>query len=125
MSEIKKRVLIVEDERMIAKPLGMKLEISGFEIANAYDGDEALAIMEKEKFDIVLLDLMMPKTDGFAVLTELKRRDDPTPVIIASNLNQINDISRALELGVANYYVKSDVTLDEIIAKIKDVLKIA
>lgn len=124
MPETKKKVFIVEDEKLIIKPLAMKLELSGFEVKSANDGGEALAVLEKEKFDIILLDLMMPKVDGFDVLTELQKRGDTTPVIIASNLNQENDVSKALELGVTNYYVKSDITLDEIVQKIKQVLNI-
>lgn len=124
MPEGVKKILIVEDERMIAKMLVMKLQSAGFEVANAYDGGEALAIMEKEKFNLVLLDLMMPRVDGFDVLAELKKRGDMTPVIVATNLNQESDISRVLELGVSNYYVKSDTSLDEIVENIKSVLNI-
>ncbi len=120
----KKRILIVEDERLIAKPLAMKLQLSGFDVKNAYDGEEALAILAQEKFDVILLDLMMPKVDGYDVLSELKIRGDMTPIIVATNLNQENNISRAMELGVVNYYVKSDITLDEIVAKVRGVLGI-
>lgn len=122
MPEILKKVLIVEDERLIAKPLAMKLEMSGFKVSNAYDGTEALLMLEAEKFDIILLDLMMPNVNGFDVLSEMKKKGDKTPVIIASNLNQESDVSRALELGVTSYYVKSDITLDEIVDKIKEAL---
>ena len=125
MPEGVKKILIVEDERMIAKMLVMKLQSAGFEVANAYDGGEALAIMEKEKFNLVLLDLMMPRVDGFDVLAELKKRGDMTPVIVATNLNQESDISRVLELGVSNYYVKSDTSLDEIVENIKSVLNLS
>lgn len=124
MSDILKKVLIVEDERLIAKPLAMKLQISGFEVKNAYDGIEALAMLEAEKFDIILLDLMMPKMNGFDVLAELKKKGNMTPVIIASNLNQESDVMRAIELGVTSYYVKSDITLDEIVEKIREALDI-
>jgi DNA-binding response OmpR family regulator len=124
MPETQKKVLIVEDERLIAKPLTLKLQISGFETKNAYDGEEALAILEKEQFDIILLDLMMPKVDGFGVLAELKKRGNETPVIVATNLNQEADVSRALELGVVSYYVKVDITYDEIVEKIKGTLNI-
>jgi DNA-binding response OmpR family regulator len=125
MPETQKKVLIVEDERLIAKPLTLKMQLSGFATKNAYDGEEALAILEKEKFDIILLDLMMPKKNGFEVLSELKKRGDPTPVIVATNLNQEADVSRALELGVVSYYVKVDITYDEIVEKIKSTLNIA
>jgi DNA-binding response OmpR family regulator len=124
MSEPAKKILIVEDERLIAKPLAMKLQFSGFEVKNAYDGGEALALLEKEKVDLVLLDLMMPRVDGFDVLTEMKKRGDMTPVIVASNLNQEKDVSKALELGVTSYYVKSDTTLDEIVENVKTALNL-
>ena len=125
MPETQKKVLIVEDEKLIVKPLAMKLELSGFEVKVAYNGEEALETLEKEKFDIILLDLMMPKVDGFDVLAALRKKKDRTPVIVASNLNQEGDVSRALELGVTSYYVKSDITLDEIVDKIKEALGMA
>lgn len=109
---------------MIAKPLAMKLQFAGFEVKNAFDGAEALEMLANEKFDLVLLDLMMPKVDGFDVLTQLKERGDMTPVIVASNLSQEKDISRVLELGVTSYYVKTNTTLDEIVSNIKMALNI-
>jgi DNA-binding response OmpR family regulator len=119
-----KKILIVEDEKMIVKPLEMKLKLSGFETGVAYNGEEALAVLEKEKFDLILLDLMMPKVDGFGVLTELKKRGNLTPVIVATNLNQEGDISKALELGVFSYYVKADTSLSEIVDNVKKALQI-
>lgn len=118
-----KKILIVEDERLIIKPLAMKLELAGFEVKSVFNGVEALSVLESEKFDLILLDLMMPLLDGFGVLAELKKRGDMTPVIVATNLNQEKDISRVLELGVTNYYVKSDTTLDEIVENVKKVLR--
>jgi DNA-binding response OmpR family regulator len=116
-----KKVLVVEDEEMIAKPLSMKLGFAGFEVKNAADGQQALDILAQEKFDLILLDLLMPNVDGFSVLTELRNRHNPTPVIVATNLNQPADVSRVFELGCSNYYVKSDTTLDQIVANAKEV----
>ncbi|MDD4901998.1 MAG: response regulator [Patescibacteria group bacterium] len=124
MPEALKKILIVEDERLITKPLAKKLQFAGFEVKAAYDGEEALAVLETEKFDLILLDLLMPRVDGFDVLTELKKRGDLTPVIVATNLNQEKDVSRVLELGVTSYYVKSDTTLDEIVENVKRALNI-
>jgi DNA-binding response OmpR family regulator len=117
-----KKILIVEDEKMIVKPLDMKLKLSGFDTKVANDGEEAMAILDKEKFDLILLDLMMPKMDGFGVLAEMKKRGDMTPVIVATNLNQEGDISKALELGVSNYYVKADTSLSDIVENVKNAL---
>jgi DNA-binding response OmpR family regulator len=123
MSESMKKILIVEDEEGIAKPLAMKLRLSGFEIENAYDGEQALAALGKGKYDLILLDLMMPKVDGFAVLGELQKRHDPTPVIVATNLNSPEDVSRVFELGCTNYYVKADTTLDQIVDNARKTIK--
>ncbi|HTX87037.1 MAG TPA: response regulator [Candidatus Nanoarchaeia archaeon] len=125
MTTSAKKILIVEDERLIAKPLALKLRFAGFEVANAYDGEEALLILEKEKFDLILLDLLMPKVDGFEFLSRLRSRGDQTSVIVASNLNQEKDISRVLELGVTSYYVKTDTSLDEIVDNVKAALRMA
>jgi DNA-binding response OmpR family regulator len=119
-----KKILVVEDEKLIAKPLAKRMQLFGFEVKNAFDGEEALAMLGKEKFDLVLLDLMMPKVDGFDVLTAMKAKGDATPVIVATNLNEEKDISRVMSFGVANYYVKSDTALDEIIERIKITLGI-
>ena len=123
MSEHLKKILIVEDEELIAKPLSMKLRLSGFETKNAYNGEEALEILNKEKFDLILLDLLMPKVDGFSVLAELRKKGDTTPIIVATNLNQAEDVSRVFELGCTNYYVKADTTLDQIVENAKKTIK--
>ena len=123
MTEPLKKILVVEDEEMIAKPLTMKLRLSGFEVKNAFDGQEALDILAKEKFDLIILDLLMPKVDGFGVLTELQKKGDTTPVIVATNLNQAEDVSRVFELGCTNYYVKADTTLDQIVDNARKTIK--
>jgi DNA-binding response OmpR family regulator len=123
MSEALKKILVVEDEEMIAKPLSMKLRLSGFEVSNAFDGEEGLAKMEKEKYDLILLDLMMPKMDGFGVLSELQKRGNTIPVIVATNLNSPEDVSRVFEYGCTNYYVKADTTLDQIVENARHTIK--
>lgn len=117
-----KKVLVVEDEKPIARPLALKLKFFGFDAKIAYDGEEALSILKNEKFDLILLDLVMPKVDGFSVLLELKARGDQTPVIVASNLSQEEDIKRAMDLGVKGYYIKANASLDEIVENVKKVL---
>jgi len=123
MAESFKKILVVEDEELIAKPLSMKLRLSGFEVKNAFDGQEALENLAKEKFDLILLDLLMPKIDGFGVLADLQKKRDTTPVIVATNLNQAEDVSRVFELGCTNYYVKADTTLDQIVENVKKTIK--
>lgn len=116
------KVLIVEDEKSIAKVLSLKLNKEGIEADIAYNGQEALAKLSEGGYQCVLLDLMMPVVDGFGVLQELKTRGDKTPVLITSNLGQDEDIEKAKALGAKDYFVKADVSLTDIVAKIKNIL---
>ncbi len=118
----KKRILIAEDERPMAKALQLKLANSGFEAETAVNGEEALQKLETGKFDLLVLDLMMPKKDGFGVLTELKNKNSTLPVIVASNLSQPDDFKRAKDLGARDYIVKSSTPIIEVVEKIKKIL---
>lgn len=119
---VSRKVLIVEDERAIARALELKLTHSGLYVEIATDGEDALRKVAKSKFDIILLDLVIPKKDGFAVLKTLQEKHKDTPVIVASNLGQESDIQRAKEFGISEYFVKSEVTLNDIVSHIKTVL---
>lgn len=114
-----KKILIVEDEKPLSKVLSNKLIFAGFETRNAFDGREALGILEKEKFDLLILDIVMPKIDGYGVLSKLKIMKIKLPVIVISNLSQEEDIRRVKELGAADYIVKSDISLTEIVERVK------
>ena len=116
------RVLVVDDEHAIAKALKLKLEGDGTEVVVANDGTKALEQMGSGKFDLVLLDLMMPGADGFEVLEALKKKGTKVSVIVMSNLGQSEDIARAKKLGAKDYLVKSDTSLSEIAKKVKAVL---
>jgi Response regulators consisting of a CheY-like receiver domain and a winged-helix DNA-binding domain len=119
-----KKLLIVEDERSIAKALQLKLTIAGFEVDTAGNGEEALALMKTKKFDLLLLDIMMPKMDGFSVMAEMKKNKNKTPIIILSNLSQEEDAKRAEELGAVDFFIKSNTPLAEIVDKVKKFLKV-
>lgn len=122
MSETKK-ILIIEDERPLARALELKLTHVGFETKTAVNGEEGLAILQEESFDLILTDLVMPKVDGFAVLTALRERGNTTPVIVLTNLSQAEDESRARTLGAAGFLVKSDISVSEIVERIKYVFE--
>ncbi len=110
-----KRVLIVEDEKPMSRALELKLKHSGFETKTAFDGEEALEFLKKEKFDMILLDLMIPKIDGFGVMKYLKEKKDKTPIIVASNLGQEDDAQKAKSMGAKWYFVKSDTPINKIV----------
>lgn len=116
-----KKILIVEDEKPMILALELKLENAGFRTKTASNGAEALKILSKEKFDLILLDLVLPEKDGFAVLSEMRGRGDETAVIVLSNLGQKEDIKRTKELGAANYFVKAETPITEIVNYIKKV----
>ena len=118
-----KKILIVEDEKPMAHALELKLNNSGFEAKAVFNGEEALEILTKEKYDLVLLDLVMPKMDGFALLENLKKKKIKVSVIITSNLSQEEDETRAKSLGAKDFLVKSDTPIAEIVKRCQNQLK--
>lgn len=117
----KEKVLLVEDDLALLKIYSNKLRINNFNVLMATTGDEALRMAMTEKPAIILLDVILPEKDGFMVLEELKKQA-PTkniPVIILSNLGQASDIERGKKLGAKDYLVKSDVSLVDLVEKVK------
>lgn len=113
------RVLVVDDEHAIANALKLKLEGDGTEVVMAGNGTKALEQLGSDTFDLVLLDLMMPGTDGFEVLESMHKKNIKTPVIVMSNLGQSEDIARAKKLGAKDYLIKSDTSLSDIAKKVR------
>jgi two-component system, OmpR family, alkaline phosphatase synthesis response regulator PhoP len=119
-----KKILIVEDDRFLLGAYRAKLEKSDFEVKTASDGQEALDSLKTSSPDLILLDLVMPIKDGFTTLQEIRAmaKFKKTPIIIASNLGQKEDIDKGMSLGATGYIVKSDISLDDLIVKIKKLL---
>ena len=117
-----KRILVIEDEATLQKALNDVLTQEGFEVFSATDGLTGLEIATKEEPDLILLDIILPKMDGFEVLSKLKKENENVPVIILTNLSDINDVQKALDLGATTYLIKADFHLDEVIQKIKETL---
>jgi len=120
-----KKIIVVEDEQILQKALSIELLGAGFEVMSAFDGAAGLALVQKQIPDLVLLDLTMPKMNGFDVLKELKAKKETKsiPVIILSNLGQDQDKEKAMSLGATDYYIKSSTDLTLLTEKIKHVLK--
>jgi len=119
MANTIKKVLIGEDEKPLAKALQLKLKKFGIEATVAFNGKDVLSVVEKDKFDLILLDLVMPEKDGFTVLSELKEKGNQIPIIVSSNLGQEMDIKRTKELGAKDYIIKSDTPIIKIVERIK------
>jgi DNA-binding response OmpR family regulator len=110
-----KKILIIEDERPLAHALALKLEHEGYTVTTAGTGDEGMKAALAGGVDLILSDLIMPGTDGFAILSALKEKGSKIPVIVLSNLGQEEDKKRALDLGAKDYRVKANTPIAEIL----------
>ena len=119
-----KKILMIEDEQALQQILGDLLTSEGFEIAQAYDGEAGLVMAKSENPDLILLDLRLPRKNGFEVLKELRADENlgNTPVVVFTNLESAVDIDRALEAGATTYIVKANYELSDILAKIRSIL---
>lgn len=120
-----KRILFIEDEAALQKTFGDILKSEGFEVISALDGETGLNLAKEEKPDLVLLDLILPKIHGLDVLKEIKQNENTKniPVIVLTNVESIEKIDKALELGATTYLLKSDYSLEDVIAKVKKALE--
>ncbi len=125
MNSNKKKILVVEDDSMISSMYKTKFEADGFTVLTASDGAEGLESAKKEKPDIIMLDVILPRLDGFSVLEEIKK-DKTTkniPVIMLTNLGTEEDKAKGEKLGALDYLVKASLTPGQVSAKIKQALK--
>ena len=118
------KIILIEDDPILSKVLFEELKDAGFEVRGALDGEAGLELIRKEKPDLVLLDIMMPKKTGFEVLEELKKSPETqsVPVIILSLLGDDENLKKGLQMGANDYIVKSQHSTEEIIKKIKSFL---
>jgi len=120
-----KKILFVEDEPNLQKAITEVLVQEGYKVFGAGDGEEGLKVAQVEKPDLILLDLILPKKDGFEVLKELKA-DEKTkgiPVIVLTNLEGVGDVEKALTLGATTYLVKANYELEDVLKTVKSQLK--
>lgn len=115
------KILIVEDDSFLISAYKVKFTKEGFDVSVASNGEEALELLKTISPEVIVLDLIMPKMDGFATLEALKK--DPAlagiPVIIASNLGQSEDIEKGKNMGAVDFIIKSDMSLDELVEKVR------
>ena len=120
----KDKILIVEDEPFLLDMYKMKFKQDGFEVISAVDGEEAIKISRSEKPNIILLDIMMPKINGFEVLENLKKNPITKliPVLIFSNFSQKEEIKKGIALGAVDYFLKTNYTPAQVLEKVKNIL---
>lgn len=117
--DINKRVLIVEDEQSLRDALQIKLKEEGYDVATAGDGKQAMDLLKKQKFDLMLLDILMPVMDGFSTLEAMKAEGIKVTTAVLSNISEGEEKHRAKELGAADYIIKSTETLADLVEYVK------
>lgn len=120
-----KKITVAEDDQFLSNAYRVKLTKEGYEVQMTADGEELIQSLKTSKPDLIILDLLMPKKDGFEALKEIKENPlwKDIPVIIASNLGQTNDIDQGIKMGASDYIVKSDLSLEDLVKKIQSLIK--
>ena len=118
-----KKILIIEDEKPLARALELKLSHAGFESEVVFNGEDGIKLLNKKSFALILLDLIMPKMDGFTLLAMLKVKKIKTPVLVLSNLSQREDEKRAKEFGAKEFFIKSNTPIATIVLRVTELLK--
>ncbi|MBI5400622.1 MAG: response regulator [Candidatus Yonathbacteria bacterium] len=123
-----KKILIIDDDRIFSKILRDGLIAGGngkYEVFTAFDGEEGFEMAMREKPDLIMLDMIMPKVTGIEFLRKYRQEESgkDTPVIVDTQLSDFEKMSEGVELGVRGYIIKSDYSLDMILRQVEDILK--
>lgn len=115
------KILLIEDDPFLLSMYSVKFESEDFKVLTAEDGEKGIKIALKEKPEIILLDILLPKMNGFEVLAKLKKSDETKniPIILLTNLSQKDEISKGLSLGADDYLIKAHFMPSEVVEKIK------
>lgn len=119
------KVLIIEDEAILSDMYRQKLIREGFQVKTSIEPDEILSFLQKESFDLVLLDLMLPKEDGISILKKIREAEKgkDLPVIVFTNLDTPEKREDCLKLGAKKYLVKAKYTPKQLVEEIREVIK--
>ena len=119
------QVLVIEDDTFLSNIYKTKFEMEGFKVITAEDGEAGLKEAQKKKPDIILLDILLPKMDGYLVLENLKKDPETKniPVIMLTNLGQKDDVEKGLEQGAVDYLIKAHFKPSEVVDKVNKILK--
>lgn len=120
----KKYILLIEDDEFLAELYATKLNLENFEVGLAVDGEKGLKMIKEKKPDLILLDIILPKMDGFEILKIVKsdKALKKIPVILLTNLSQKDEVKRGLDLGADDYLIKAHFMPSEVVKKIKQVI---
>jgi DNA-binding response OmpR family regulator len=118
-----KKILVVEDEKPLADAVTAKLTSARYDVRAAHDGEAALKIAREEMFDLILLDVVLPKVNGFDILDQLRKENIHTPIFMLTNLSQDEEMAKAKSLGANRYIIKSNTPLSDILDYVNELLQ--
>lgn len=123
----KKKILVIEDDSVLQKTLLEFIADKGFDVIGALDGEEGVDKAFKENPDLILLDIILPKKNGYEVIEAVKAEDKTKniPIVLLTNLGSLHDVEKALNLGATTYLVKADYKLEDVVSKIRDILNVS
>lgn len=116
------RILVVEDERDLNRIICKKLKVEGYSVDSCYDGEEALTYIDGANYDIIIMDIMMPKKNGYEVLAQIRKEKIDTPVLFLTAKDGIEDRVKGLDLGADDYIVKP-FHFDELMARVRAMIR--
>lgn len=124
MKTLTKQILLVEDDRFLRRACAAGLRQRGWTVLTAVDGEEALRMIQNERIDLVLLDMLMPKLHGLDVMRALKaeERTQSIPVLVLSNSSREQDVQEIMQLGAVGYLVKANLSLQELGNRVAELL---
>jgi DNA-binding response OmpR family regulator len=120
-----KKILVVEDELFLRDLYIQILKDAGYDVDSASDGDEGLKKLSEGGYDLVLLDIVLPKRDGIQILKELQKSPPKNPnnaIVVMSNIDKEATIAEGVALGIKGHIIKSDYTPDQLLAEVKRIL---
>ena len=120
-----KKILLIEDEKILSDMYQDKFSKAGFKVITSYEAEEGFELAKKEKPDLIVLDILLPRENGIMFLEKMKKEQDISsiPVLILSNFDEPDTKAKADKLGVEGYMIKSNHTPQEIITEIKKILE--
>jgi len=119
------KILFIEDDPLIVKIYSTRLTADGYQVFSADNGQDGLKVVDQNTPDLIVLDIMMPKIDGFGVLEKLRAspKTKQIPILVYSNLAQEEEIARAKSMGATEFIVKANLSPTDMVEKIKSYLK--
>ncbi|MEK7090200.1 MAG: response regulator [Patescibacteria group bacterium] len=125
MPDLKKKILFIEDDPILLKAVSAALEKEGFEVLTATDGETGIKSIEEANPNLVILDIILPKKNGYEIMEYVKLKPELAgiPIVILTNLEGSQDVERMLALGARAFLVKANYTIDEIVKAIKRILE--